>query len=97
MIDIEPQQLEVVKKILVQYVPKYEVWVFGSRVTGTAKQYSDLDLAIISNKPIDPLVVALLRENFSKSDLPFKVDIVDWATTSENFRKFIKKNHEIIK
>ncbi len=30
-----------------------------------------------------------LRDAFDDSDLPYQVDLVEWATTSEEFRKII--------
>jgi len=33
-----------------------------------------------------------LAEDFAQSDLPWKVDVVDWATTSEGFRKIIEQD-----
>jgi hypothetical protein len=33
-----------------------------------------------------------LREEFSRSNLPYKVDVVDWATTNADFRKIILQN-----
>jgi hypothetical protein len=44
-----------------------------------------LDLAIITDRPLTPDVRSALAEDFSESDLPWKVDVVDWATTSEAF------------
>ncbi len=41
--------------------------------------------------------MADLRDAFSDSDLPFKVDLVDWAATKENFRKIIKKGYVVLK
>jgi hypothetical protein len=32
----------------------------------------------------------MLTEAFEESELPYKVDIVDWSTMSENFRKLIQ-------
>ena len=52
MIDLEPQHLQVVQHILSEHVPECEVRVFGSRANGTARRFSDLDLALISPKPI---------------------------------------------
>jgi len=46
MLDIAPEHLEIVKTILSDFVPDYEVRAFGSRCDGTARQYSDLDLCI---------------------------------------------------
>lgn len=95
-IDISPDDLETVRKILAEHVPEHEVWAFGSRVSWTARQYSDLDLAVMTEKPLDISHIADLCEAFTQSDLPFRVDIIDWATTSENFRKIIEKEFVVV-
>lgn len=93
-IDISPDQWDIVRNILQEHVPGLEVWAFGSRAKWTAKQYSDLDLAIITKEEPLPLETsAALREAFSESDLPWKVDVVDWAATGEDFRKVIERDH----
>jgi len=96
MIELTPEQIETVRRILVQYVPGLEVRIFGSRVDGRAKPYSDLDLALMTEQPLPLRTAALLRDAFSESDLPFKVDIVDWAEISESFRKVIAEKNEVI-
>jgi type I restriction enzyme S subunit len=46
-IDISPDQLETVQTILRAHLPKGTLaWAFGSRVTWTAKPFSDLDIAL---------------------------------------------------
>ncbi|MBC7983045.1 MAG: nucleotidyltransferase domain-containing protein [Candidatus Obscuribacterales bacterium] len=77
--------------ILQQQIPNNVVLAFGSRVTGTSKPFSDLDLAILGDEPLPAVVLSNLGEAFDDSDLPFKVDIVDWATTNESFRKIIER------
>ncbi|MDZ7868554.1 MAG: nucleotidyltransferase domain-containing protein [Rheinheimera sp.] len=67
----------------------YPVWAFGSRAEGRGKAYSDLDLVIVSTEPLPLALLAEVAEAFSESDLPWKVDLVDWATTSEAFRQRI--------
>ncbi len=37
-----------------------------------------------------------MREDFSASDLPFRVDILDWATTSEQFRRIVERDKVVI-
>ena len=96
LIDIPPQDLEKVQAILAKHVPSLDVRAFGSRVRGTARRTSDLDLVVMTDKPLDTLTMADLREAFSESDLSFKVDIVDWATTKENFRQIIEQKNEAI-
>lgn len=91
MNEIAPHHLETVKAILRKHVPDREVWVFGSRATGMAKRFSDLDLAIIGSSPLTLSERAALEYDFEESELPFKVDVVDWATTKDSFREVIKK------
>lgn len=93
---ISDQEREIVLGILQRYVPTHTVWAFGSRVKGTAKPYSDLDLAIMGEQPLSLTTHADLVEAFSQSDLVWKVDLVDWATTSETFRQIISEKYEIV-
>lgn len=94
MLDLRPDHLQMVRDILRKNVPGLPVWVFGSRATGKAKKYSDLDLAIFSDKPLTFAVLGRLGEDFSESDLPFRVDVVDWASASEEFKAAIAIDHE---
>ena len=68
--------------------------VFGSRVTGLAKKYSDLDLAIISEKKLPVTVLYSLKEDLEQSDLPFRADILDWQAISDEFKKVINARYE---
>ena len=92
-LELLPRELEIVCGILERHVPDREVWAFGSRAKGTARPYSDLDLAVLGDQPLALSVRADLAEGFSESDLPFKVDVVDWATTSERFRQIIRSDY----
>ena len=88
-IDLRPDHWRIVQSLLQQHVPDWKVVAFGSRATWTARDYSDLDLAILGDEPLPLATAAALAEGFEESELPFKVDIVDWATTSETFRETI--------
>jgi type I restriction enzyme S subunit len=96
LIDIRPDHWVIVRDILRKHVPQYDVWAFGSRAKWGAKEYSDLDLAVITDKPLGLSVSAALSDDFAESDLPFKVDVVDWATTSESFRKIIERDKVVV-
>jgi len=95
-IDIRPADLETVRRILREQVPDLEVHAFGSRVGWNARETSDLDLALMTDEPLSIDRTAGLRSAFTESDLPFRVDIVDWATTSQSFRKKIHAHHAVI-
>ena len=96
LIDIRPDHWDIVRGILQKHVPQHAVWAFGSRAQWKAKEYSDLDLAIITNRPLSLDISASLSDDFSGSDLPWKVDVVDWATTSESFRKIIERDKVVV-
>ncbi len=96
-IDIRPDHWEIVRAILEKHVPQYEVWAFGSRAKWTTKEFSDLDLAIITDKPLPLAVSAALSDDFSESELPWKVDVVDWAAVGEKFQQLISQQRQVIK
>lgn len=60
------------------------------------KDWSDLDLAIVVKASLDVKTVALLKEVFEESDLPYRVDLLDWHTISPEFRKLIEAHYELI-
>ena len=91
LIDISPENWQIVRGILLHHVPDREVWAFGSRAKWTAKPFSDLDIAIIGDESMGLGLMAELNESFQDSALPFKVDVVDWATTSQSFRDVIER------
>jgi len=96
LLDIRPDYLQMVQTILHKHVPQYAVWAFGSRAKWTAKEYSDLDLCIVSDQPLSFTLLGMMAEDFSDSDLPWKVDIVDWATTSKEFREIIARDKVVV-
>ena len=92
MIDLSPRNLEIVKRVLRDHVPGCEVRAFGSRATWTAKDYSDLDLALVGESEIGDATLARLREAFEDSSLPMRVDVLDWHGISPAFRKVIERD-----
>ena len=93
VLDVSESEMAIVRGILGRVVPDRKVWAFGSRVTGRAKRFSDLDLMIVGKTPLPLGVMADLADAFSESDLPWKVDVVDWASTSERFRGIVEESH----
>lgn len=95
-LQMEPRHWDIVRRILAEQLPGCEVWAFGSRARGAAKPHSDLDLAVLTAEPLPLAVAARLHEAFSESDLPWRVDVVDWASTSEAFRRLIESHRVVV-
>ena len=95
MINLHPRHEKIVRCILKKHAPDAKVWVFGSRIKQTANNSSDLDLAIVSQNKIPLQVMNLLKFDFEESDLPFKVDVLDWQNISDDFKKVIKEKYVV--
>lgn len=92
-IRLSSRELQIVHDILQSHIPNREVWVFGSRIGESPKPYSDLDLVVRGDEPLPSETLYALKDAFEESDLPFQVDIVEWATTSESFRRIIAADY----
>lgn len=76
-IDINPTYLEIAQHVLNEHVHDCEVRVFGSRAKWNTSNYSDLDLAIIGDRPLEWRILSRLEIAFEESDLPFRIDLLD--------------------
>lgn len=92
MIHMDQRHLNIVKSILQKY--PYTFYAFGSRVKGTHRHLSDLDICFMENIPGN--IIAHIREDFEESNIPFTVDLVNWNTCDETFKSIIKPDLTII-
>lgn len=77
MLDLSPRQLAIIRALLASHLTGREVRAFGSRVSGRAWRYSDLDLVVMGDEPLPDLVRANLVADLEESDLPFRVDLIE--------------------
>ena len=91
MLDLAASDLDTVRRILAAHVPECEVRAFGSRVNGQATRHSDLDLVVVATSPLGLERMGALREAFQESDLPIRVDVMDWSELSEGFRSVVDR------
>lgn len=96
MIDVPPEILQIILSILNQKAPECEVRAFGSRVHGSPKKHSDLDLALIGKEKLSDKTLCSLKEAFEESDIPFRVDFLDWNTISKEFQSVINREHVVL-
>ena len=72
MLQLEERHQKIVKEILSKY--PYTFYAYGSRVKGTARKLSDLDLCYQEN--ISDSLAYQIEEELKESDLPFTVELV---------------------
>jgi uncharacterized protein len=87
-LDLTEAQLKIVENLLTQLLPGATAWAYGSRVKGTARRNSDLDLVVFTNQNLRAKV-AQLQECFDDSDLPFPVDLHVWDEIPLDFQRQI--------
>ncbi len=91
------ESLEFIRRTVRKYLSEEdcEVFVYGSRAGGKADRWSDIDVGIKGEKEVPVRKLALIAEELENSKIPYKVDVVDFTRTSDDFRRLALK--EIIK
>ncbi|GHV72484.1 hypothetical protein AGMMS49928_29510 [Spirochaetia bacterium] len=96
MICVSEADFKTIQEIIARYAAGCEVHAFGSRYKWTSNDYSDLDLAFVGDKKLSLAEIAKIREAFEESDLPFRVDVLDWHGISKEFQAIINQGYEVI-
>ena len=92
MIDLENKYIEFIKSVIYSVLPNIEIYIFGSRVQGVAKKYSDVDIALKSSEKIEFSDILRIKSLFEDSTFPYKVDIVNLDSVKSEFLSIIKKD-----
>ena len=85
-------------RLFERHAPDVEVWAYGSRVSGDCHSASDLDL-VLRNESLNKIPVEKLSEiktAFTESNIPFLVDLRDWARLPDSFKKEIKSAYVVL-
>ncbi len=78
-----------IKKIILENIDdgkKYRLFIFGSRASGQPRKYSDYDVGIEGKEVIPFAMLAKIKIALNDSDLPYKIDVVDFSAVSKKFR-----------
>lgn len=76
----------------------YKIFLFGSRINGTADERSDIDIGIQSLDSYLPtgVISDLQLELDEKLPILQKIDLVDFNNVAEDFKKVALQNIEVI-
>jgi predicted nucleotidyltransferase len=84
----------ILRSVLIEKPVK--TWVFGSRATGRARPYSDLDILIATPTPLDWRARADLQDAFEASNLPFRVDVVEESRLAPTLAPRVLSERQIL-
>ena len=95
---MQPRHLAMLRELLRRHLPHAEVWAYGSRVNGDGHEASDLDLVV--RQPSDPKQETPqlweMKDALVESDLPVRVDVVDWAHIPASFHCEIERGYVVV-
>jgi predicted nucleotidyltransferase len=94
-LDITQEARSLLLELIARHLPNTTIWAYGSRVKGTARPQSDLDIVAFL-QPNQKAKIAELAEAFEESALPFRVDLFVWDEVPEPFRKNILDEHIVL-
>ena len=72
-------------------MPDAKIYLFGSRVRKIHAQWSDIDIALDTGKHIDHAALDEVKSVLQATNMPYKVDVVDFNGVSEQMRDSITK------
>lgn len=90
---LDPSTISFLKTTLSQHLGKdYRAFIFGSHVTGNNRRWSDIDIGILGKTKLSPTTFFDLADAFEESNLPYKVDLVDFSQVTYKFKTVALKN-----
>ena len=96
MICVSSKEFDIIINILHSYIKKGKVYAFGSRYKNNNRKFSDLDIAIDTGEKLSFEFLNILKDAFEESDLPYRVDIIDYNNISDKFKNIVDSCNEII-
>lgn len=75
----------------------YRLFLFGSRAKGGNDEKSDIDIGILPDTPISGRQWVKLQEQLDQIPTLLKIDIVDFNTVDDDFKKIALKYTRDIK
>lgn len=96
---LREQDKAILLPLLARYLPEVSAWVYGSRISDTAHEASDLDIVLRSSDltPIDYWALDEFIEAVKNSNIPILVEARDWARLPVSFHQEILKNYVVLK
>ncbi|MEA3362129.1 MAG: nucleotidyltransferase domain-containing protein [Thermodesulfobacteriota bacterium] len=90
---LQPRHLKTLLELIGQYFPQAQIWAYGSRINGDCHEASDLDLVARNPTALDQSLSDLFdfQEVLVESNLPIRIDVVDWAQIPESFQGEIER------
>lgn len=88
--ELENKYKNFIIKTIENILPDVDIFIYGSRVKGNSKEYSDVDIALQAKIDVPAEKIFQIKAVFRDSTFPYKVDVIDLNSISESFFNIIK-------
>lgn len=82
--------IEIINENLKNLNPK--IYLFGSRATAKNSDVSDIDIGIDCGRNLTLMELSDVKENLEKSNIIYKIDVVDFNNVDKNFKRIVFEN-----
>lgn len=96
---LPPVLLEALRRLPGEVLPNgepVEIFLFGSRVQGTADVRSDFDIGIRSSRPLDGREMAAIRDRLEQLPILQTIDVVDFSQVSPAFQSVAMRDRIVV-
>ena len=90
--EVKRQILNIISKHI--HLSSYQVFFFGSRVSGKSDEWSDIDVGIEGAEPLPRGVLSGIKDEIEELPVLYKIDVVDFADVNDKFKILAKQQTE---
>ena len=90
MNEINSETKQKIISIIKALMPTAKIYLFGSRARGTARKWSDIDIALDVGHAVPLTAIDELISMFQATNIPYKIEIVDFHQVNPDMQNAIK-------
>ena len=88
---IEKEVKEKIIAVINALIPQAKIYLFGSRAHRTYSKWSDIDIALDADAPLPAVDVGEVRDMLAESNIPYKIEVLDFHRDSKDMQESIRK------
>lgn len=92
MKNIDKETQDKIIKIIQALMPTAKIYLFGSRARGTHDEWSDIDIALDTGVKIPYVHVDEIISILKATNIPYKIEVVDFQSVSQAMRDSIARD-----
>lgn len=92
MKNIDKETQDKIISLISALMPQAIIYLFGSRARGTHDEWSDIDIALDTGQKLPYVKVDEVISILKATNIPYKIEIVDFHSVSEAMRNSIKRD-----